>query len=225
VRGRHHQDGIDDNGNDDDGVENRVLHKFPEGLRTKVDLLLRLGHRVVVGSRAVDTHRAREGAGATDGAGLRGARARGARGPFRRLSRGSMRKSNRETTVIMRLANYEGVDCTRTSTSGEGVCPRPGGGTMSDYVVPLTSPVQLTNLNDIHAVDLHVRYCELVKAYEQLVFPRPSLGARRDCTGRAAEAMDDNATNPQLPGPVCQLLRACGGALTPLPSLCAGAGP
>jgi hypothetical protein len=44
---------------------------------------------------------------------------------------------------------------------------------MSDYVVPLTSPVQLTNIDDIHAVDLHVRYCELVKAYEQLV------GARR----------------------------------------------
>jgi hypothetical protein len=86
---------------------------------------------------------------------------------------------------------------------------------MSDYVVPLTSPVQLTNLNDIHAVDLHVRYCELVKAYEQLVFPRPSHGALLHGTGRAAEAMDDNATDPQPPGPVCQLLRACGGALTP----------
>jgi hypothetical protein len=40
---------------------------------------------------------------------------------------------------------------------------------MSDVVVPLTSPVHLTNIEDIHAVDLHVRYCELVKAYEQLV--------------------------------------------------------
>jgi hypothetical protein len=35
--------------------------------------------------------------------------------------------------------------------------------------VPLTSPVHLTNIEDIHAVDLHVRYCELVKAYETLV--------------------------------------------------------
>jgi len=40
---------------------------------------------------------------------------------------------------------------------------------MSDVVVPLTSPVHLTNIEDIHAVDLHVKYCELVKAYEQLV--------------------------------------------------------
>lgn len=40
---------------------------------------------------------------------------------------------------------------------------------MSDVVVPLTSPVHLTNIEDIHAVDLHVRYCELVKAYEHLV--------------------------------------------------------
>ena len=91
---------------------------------------------------------------------------------------------------------------------------------MSDYVVPLTSPVQLTNLNDIHAVDLHVRYCELVKAYEQLVFALPSHGARH-CT----KAMDDHAATPQPPTPVCQLLRACSGALTPLPSPCAGAGP
>jgi len=45
---------------------------------------------------------------------------------------------------------------------------------MSDVVVPLTSPVHLTNIEDIHAVDLHVRYCELVKAYEQLVgYPGP----------------------------------------------------
>jgi hypothetical protein len=40
---------------------------------------------------------------------------------------------------------------------------------MSDIVVPITSPVHLTNIEDIHAVDLHVKYCELVKAYEQLV--------------------------------------------------------
>ena len=40
---------------------------------------------------------------------------------------------------------------------------------MSNVVVPLTSPVHLTNIEDIHAVDLHVKYCELVKAYEALV--------------------------------------------------------
>jgi len=103
VRGRHHQDGVDDNCNDDDGVENRVLHKFPDGLRAKVDLILRLGHRVVVGSRAVDAHRAREGAGATDGACLRGARARGARGArFAASLEARCLKSNRETTHHLR---------------------------------------------------------------------------------------------------------------------------
>ena len=45
-------------------------------------------------------------------------------------------------------------------------------GRMSDVVVPVTSPVHLTQIQDIHAVDLHVKYCELVKAYEKLVGER-----------------------------------------------------
>ena len=81
---------------------------------------------------------------------------------------------------------------------------------MSDYVVPLTSPVQLTNIDDIHAVDLHVRYCELVKAYEQLVGP---AGAG---TQRLAETPSVcGRPRPGRPGRLrsrraeCLLLRVC----------------
>ena len=85
-------------------------------------------------------------------------------------------------------------------------------------MVPLTSPVQLTNLNDIHAVDLHVRYCELVKAYEQLVCTLPHKGPPgRPWTTTQRPRRSRRAR--------CVSCCARAGALTPLPSPCAGAGP
>jgi len=99
---------------------------------------------------------------------------------------------------------------------------------MSDYVVPLTSPVQLTNIDDIHAVDLHVRYCELVKAYGWCSPSRPSRDGWQRPGPRAAASVwaaphDTAATPQQAGGDSAAACYARGSTLTAAPR--AGPGP